>query len=46
MPSFGAQAALALIRAEKRDLPVIVVTGTIRDEEAVDYIKDGALIIC
>jgi diguanylate cyclase (GGDEF)-like protein/PAS domain S-box-containing protein len=42
MPSFGAQAALALIRAEKRDLPVIVVTGTIRDEEAVDYIKDGA----
>ncbi|MGH2390195.1 MAG: PAS domain S-box protein, partial [Chloroflexota bacterium] len=42
MPSFGARAALGLIRTQKRDLPVIVVTGTILDEEAVGYIKDGA----
>jgi diguanylate cyclase (GGDEF)-like protein len=42
MPSFGARAALDLIRGQNRDLPVIVVTGTILDEEAVDYMKHGA----
>lgn len=42
MPSFGARAALSLIRNLEHDLPVIVVTGTILDDEAVDYIKDGA----
>jgi len=42
LPEFSAMEALDVVREEAPDLPVIVVTGTVSDEEAVEHIKHGA----
>jgi PAS domain S-box-containing protein len=42
MPRFSAEAALALLQATSRDIPFIVVSGTIGEETAVKMMKAGA----
>ena len=42
MPKFSAPAALQVLKATGRDLPFIIVSGTIGDEEAVAAMKAGA----
>ncbi len=42
MPSFGALAALEMLRASGLDLPFIVVSGTIGEEVAVALMRAGA----
>ncbi len=42
LPSFGAEAALALVRRRDLDLPLIIVSGTISDEAAIEGMKQGA----
>ncbi len=42
MPRFSAPAALSLLQASGLDLPFIVVSGSISEEEAVDLLKAGA----
>ncbi len=42
LPKFGALAALAVLRNERPGLPVIVVTGSIGDEAAMELIRAGA----
>jgi len=42
VPSFGAMAALALLRERGCDLPLIIVSGAISDEAAVECMKHGA----
>lgn len=42
MPQFSALAALALLKHSGRDLPFIIVSGTIGDEKAVAMMKAGA----
>lgn len=42
MPSFSAPAALALLHASGRDLPFIIVSGTIGEDAAVAAMKAGA----
>jgi PAS domain S-box-containing protein len=42
MPSFSAEAALALITERGEDLPFIVVSGVIGEETAVTLLKSGA----
>lgn len=39
---FTGEAALRLVRARHSDLPVIIVTGSLGDEVAVDLLKGGA----
>jgi PAS domain S-box-containing protein len=42
MPRFSAEAALALLHATGRDIPFIVVSGTMGEETAVGMLKGGA----
>lgn len=42
MPHFDAMEALRLLRESGREIPFIVVTGTINEETAVDCLKRGA----
>jgi len=42
MPSFGAEAALDLLQRRNLDLPLIMVSGTIGDEAAIEAMKRGA----
>lgn len=42
MPSFSSAEALALTRAQLPDIPVIVVSGVISDDVAVNSMKSGA----
>ena len=42
MPQFSASAALEILKASGRDLPFIVVSGTIGEEKAVAMMKAGA----
>ena len=42
MPAFSAPAALALCRSRGLDLPFIIVSGTIGEEQAVESLKAGA----
>jgi len=42
MPKFSAPAALQVMKATGQDLPFIIVSGTIGDEEAVAAMKAGA----
>ncbi len=42
MPSFDSREALALAREYDKDVPVIVVSGSIGEEIAVDTMKSGA----
>lgn len=42
LPMFSAPAALRLLQAQQRDLPFIIVSGTIEEETAVAAMKAGA----
>jgi PAS domain S-box-containing protein len=42
LPQFNALRALELLRERQLDIPFIVVTGTIREEDAVSCMKQGA----
>ena len=42
MPGFDALEALAILRASGSDIPLIIVSGTIGEEVAVDALKHGA----
>ena len=42
MPTFSAPAALAVLQSTGRDLPFIIVSGTIGEETAVAALKAGA----
>ncbi len=42
MPGFGALEALAIVKASGRDLPFIIVSGTIGEETAVEAMRAGA----
>ncbi|MCZ7646030.1 MAG: response regulator [Planctomycetota bacterium] len=42
MPSFGAPAALEVVRERKIDVPFIVVSGSIGEDRAVGILKAGA----
>jgi PAS domain S-box-containing protein len=42
LPSFGARDALRLIQASGKDLPFIIVSGTIDEVSAVDAMRAGA----
>ncbi len=41
MPGFDALSALRLLRARDRDVPLLIVSGTINEETAVNAIKEG-----
>jgi signal transduction histidine kinase len=43
MPTFSAPEALALCRERAPDVPFIIVSGTVGEEQAVDSMKAGAL---
>ncbi|MGE0453566.1 MAG: ATP-binding protein [Vicinamibacteria bacterium] len=42
MPSFSAREAIAVCRDQRVDLPLIIVSGTVGEEDAVDCLKLGA----
>jgi PAS domain S-box-containing protein len=42
MPTFGALAALELLKASGHDLPFLIVSGTIGEETAVECLRAGA----
>ena len=42
LPQYGAQQALAYVQERGLDIPFIVVTGALSDEEAAACIRDGA----
>lgn len=42
LPTFSAHEVIALVRADPRDIPVIVVSGHVGEEEAVSLMKGGA----
>ncbi len=42
VPSFGAQAALAILTEEGIDIPFIVISGHLRTEDAVSMMRAGA----
>ncbi len=42
LPQFGALEALRLLQASQLDIPLIIVTGTISEEVAVECMKQGA----
>jgi signal transduction histidine kinase len=42
LPTFGARAALATVKARGLDLPFIIVSGSIAEETAVEAMKAGA----
>jgi two-component system, cell cycle sensor histidine kinase and response regulator CckA len=43
LPGFGAQVALRLVRTQWPGVPVIVVTGSVDEETAAEYIMAGAV---
>src|SRR5260370_31755673 len=43
LPQFTAMDALRVVRRERPGTPVIVVTGSLNEETAADYIKAGAV---
>lgn len=43
VPSFGAIATLELLQRRRSDLPMIIVSGTISEETAVECMKRGAV---
>src|SRR5438445_3841524 len=43
LPSFGAREALRMVRTERADTPVIIVTGSLDEETAAEYIRAGAV---
>ncbi|HEX2571427.1 MAG TPA: ATP-binding protein [Polyangia bacterium] len=42
LPRFGALAALELLKASGRDIPFIIVSGSLKEEHAVEAMKAGA----
>ena len=42
LPGFGAAAAIAIIHAADPDMPVLVVSGTVGEERAVETMRAGA----
>ncbi|HVK15037.1 MAG TPA: response regulator [Gemmataceae bacterium] len=42
LPQFGAPRALELVRASGRDVPLVIVSGSIGEETAVEAMKAGA----
>ena len=42
LPKFSAEAALKILHASGLDLPLIVISGTIEEESAVEILKAGA----
>jgi signal transduction histidine kinase len=42
LPAFDGLAALKIVRDQRPDLPVIMVSGTLGEERAVDSLKSGA----
>lgn len=42
VPQFGAMQALEMVRRLAPQVPVIVVTGSVNEETAVEYLKSGA----
>jgi two-component system, cell cycle sensor histidine kinase and response regulator CckA len=42
LPTFDAPGVLRLVREQERDIPVIIVSGTIGEETAVDAMRAGA----
>ena len=42
LPGYNAMAALALVQAYKRDIPFLVLSGTVGEEVAVETMKAGA----
>jgi DNA-binding response OmpR family regulator len=42
LPQWRGTEALHILRRENLDVPLIVVTGYLGEEKAVDYIKQGA----
>lgn len=42
LPQFGAKGTLEIVQSRSPDTPVIIVTGGLDEETAVDYIKAGA----
>jgi PAS domain S-box-containing protein len=41
LPSFTSRQALKMVRDAGMDIPFILITATITDEEAIDFMKDG-----
>ncbi|MBJ7331289.1 MAG: EAL domain-containing protein [Solirubrobacteraceae bacterium] len=42
IPSFGSGDALAIVREQAPELPIVILSGTIGEEAAVQALKDGA----
>ncbi len=42
MPHFGALAALALLKATGKDIPIIIISGTIGEDTAIECMRLGA----
>lgn len=42
MPAFGALAALEVVKSTGRDIPVVIVSGTVDEETAVSALRAGA----
>ena len=42
LPGFGAPGALGILKATGRDIPFIVVSGSIGDETAIELMRTGA----
>ncbi|MBI5278105.1 MAG: response regulator [Burkholderiales bacterium] len=42
VPGYGGMAALSQVRAKRPELPVIMISGGLSEEEAVDCVKAGA----
>jgi signal transduction histidine kinase len=42
LPQFSAPRALRLLQSQKRDIPFIVVTGSVGEERAVECMREGA----
>jgi PAS domain S-box-containing protein len=42
MPSFDAPAAIRILQESKLDIPLIVVSGSLGDDQAVEFVKQGA----
>ena len=43
LPQFSGQDALRMVQAERPQTPVVIVTGSLDEETAADYIKSGAV---
>ena len=42
LPSFSGTAALRLVKKTKLDIPVIIISGTIGEENAIELMREGA----